>query len=253
MDGGAQPFTTDRIYTLKLLPGLHPIFYQTAGGCTPVTGPCVAYTDAFFTVTVDGKVDYGAALDGILTGRGTTTLTVNGVTLDIDLRGLSAPAVGIGGLQGFMGGGAQPFTTDQMYTLRLLPGLHPLFYQTSGSPSSYTDAFFAVAVNGTVDFDPSLDGILAGRGTATLTVDGAGIAIDATDLDESSFNLGGVGDLVAGVLQNLKLLPGPHRFSTSGDEDFFFNVLVGETVDFDASLDSFVSGRGSGKLTVKEP
>jgi hypothetical protein len=65
--------------------------------------------------------------------------------------------------------------------------------------------------------------------------------------------LGGVGEFATGSLQNFKLLPGPHRFSTSGDEDFFFDVLVDETVKFGASLDSFVSGRGSSKLTVREP
>lgn len=256
LEGG---FPTDERLAVALAPGAHTIFYQTAGGCTPLTGPCVAYAEADFTIVSDGTLDFDPSLDGILAGRGTTSLTVNGITLDVDLRALSAPTVGIGGLVGPLGGG-QGFTTDRVYTLTLLPGLHPIYYQTQGGCTpltgpcvAFTDAFFLATVGGAVDYDASLDGIFAGRGMTTLTVDGADITIDATGLDETSFHLGGVGDFATGIVQNLKLLPGSHRFSTiGGDEDFFFGVLVNETLGFDTSLDSFVSGRGSATLKIVE-
>ena len=102
---------------------------------------------------------------------------------------------------------------------------------------------------GTVDFDPALDGVLSGRGSSTLVVLGAAIQIDATALDASSFNLAGIGTFSSDVVQIVVLLPGGHRYQTTGF-DFVFSVTESATVDYDPFLDDILSGRGTNILVV---
>ena len=124
--------------------------------------------------------------------------------------------------------------TDQR---QLLPGSH--FFSTYGGAVVY----FTVADDGTIDYDASLDGVLTGRGTNTLTVQGAAVQIDASALPGSYLAL----DYVAydgDAPIDARLLPGSHFFSTYGGAAVYFTVANDGTIDYDASLDGVLTGRG---------
>ena len=130
----AAPFTT------RLLPGQHA--FWTYGG-----------SSQSFTVANDGTIDYDSALDGFVSGRGTSSLAVTGVALTIDptARGASYLWVDYTVLE-----------ATAPVTVRLLPGQHAVWFSTGLSYS------FTVAADGTIDYDPALDGVFSGRGTSTL-------------------------------------------------------------------------------------
>lgn len=244
--GGVGRFATAGKWLVSLLPGYHPIVYQTAAG-PGVTGPGPAYADAFFFVRPDGSIDYDDPLEPVLAGRGSSTLDVVGVTLDLDMTALAAPGVRIGGLP-------ERRETDSPQTVTLLPGPHRISYQTGLDPVAYTDAYFRATVDGVGEYDPPLEGVLVGSGTTALAVRGVPITIDATALEESDYLLRGVGTLpTAPDPLTIRLLPGPHQLRTAdGDEDFFFHVLPDGTVDYAAEHDVLLRGRGTGTLTVLE-
>lgn len=60
------------------------------------------------------------------------------------------------------------------FTVMLSPGQH--FFYTYGS----TTTWFNVNADGTVDYAPELEGVLTGRGTASLKISGAQVQIDAS-------------------------------------------------------------------------
>jgi hypothetical protein len=128
--------------TLRFMPGQHYIGLQGV------------YT--YFTVNADGKVDYDPALEGALTGRGTTSLTLAGRAVRLDLTALGQLA-----LTTNVDGVALDLTRPT--TLRFMPGQHYIYVG-----GVYT--FFTVKVDRTIDYDASLDGKLAGRGTTTLVM-----------------------------------------------------------------------------------
>src|SRR5207244_3362651 len=141
-------------FSVRLLPGQH--WLKTYGG---------DYT--YFKVNADGTVDYDAALEGVLTGRGTSSLGVNGAVVQVDARALSGSSLT---LDYAVQDPAAPFS------VRLLPGQHWL--KTYGGDYTY----FNVNADGTVDYDAALEGVLTGRGTNSLSVNGALVQVDATAL-----------------------------------------------------------------------
>jgi phenolic acid decarboxylase len=126
--------------TTRLLPGQHA-FWNYGG------------SSQSFTVANDGTIDYDSALDGFVSGRGTSSLAVTGVALTIDptARGASYLWVDYTVLE-----------ATAPVTVRLLPGQHAVWFSTGLSYS------FTVAADGTIDYDPALDGVFSGRGTSTL-------------------------------------------------------------------------------------
>ncbi|MDH5585325.1 MAG: FG-GAP-like repeat-containing protein, partial [Nitrospirota bacterium] len=138
-------------------------------------------------------------------------------------------------------------------------GLNPGFYTLSSALTLEVTTTgglitFEVTPAGTLDFDASLDGVLSGRGTATLVVSGVPITIDATDLVGRFFSMFGVlSTFSTGITHNVTVVPGQNEFHMTGqipNFGFFFDVLVNGTVDFPAALDAYVSGRGTNTLTV---
>jgi hypothetical protein len=92
-----------------------------------------------------------------LSGRGNTTLVAHGLTVTFDARE--------SGYTLFTISGVTPWK-DARYAqvLRLLPGAHYVVTPDGRKlPFRVTDA-------GQVDYDPSLDGVLSGRGGSTLTI-----------------------------------------------------------------------------------
>ncbi|WP_026316496.1 RNA polymerase sigma factor [Actinokineospora enzanensis] len=140
---GAGWLVRQNVRTYHMLPGNQTVL--TAGG-----------QSVLFRLTADGKVQYDGAVAGTLTGAGTETVAVHGEDITVDARATGWRTVVIGGVG----------VTDarQPQALRLLPGNHSV-----GSPTGEYSAF-QVTAQGTVDYAPALDAVLAGRGTGTLVV-----------------------------------------------------------------------------------
>jgi hypothetical protein len=108
-----------------------------------------------------------------------------------------------------------------------------------------------VNADGTVDYDASMDTFLSGRGTNELRIQGVSVTIDATELS-GSYLFTDYASYANAAEINLKLLPGDsHFFYTYGGSMFYFTVNANGTVDYDTSMDSFVSGRGTGELRLE--
>jgi hypothetical protein len=192
-----------------------------------------------FQVTDAGTVDYDPALDGYVSGRGSSTLVVVGVSVDIDATALSSSLFYVAGVTG-------GFDARSVAHVRLVPGRH--VFATVASAT----VVFTVSGAGTVGFDAALDGFVSGRGSSTLVVQGVSVDVDATALSSSLFYVAGVTSAFAsGSVQRLRLVPGRHVFATLAGAAVVFTVSGAGTVDFAPALDGFVSGRGSPTLIVR--
>jgi hypothetical protein len=193
----------------------------------------VQNTLTYFTVNAAGTVDYDASLDGALTGRGTTSLVVLGREVTVDVSALGLSSANIGGVWRDLPGPT---------ALRFMPGTHYLYVQG-------TLTYFTVNADGTVDYDASLDGALAGRGSSYLHATGRSVALDISALGLSSANIDGIWRDLPGAT-SLQMMPGTHYLYVQGTVTYF-TVNADGTVDYDASLDGTLSGRGTRALTFK--
>jgi hypothetical protein len=133
------------------------------------------YADFTFTVTSTGTVDYATSFNSFLSGRGTTTLTIDGLVVNLDARYLSGSGVLL----------VAPHTNDDWIsykTVRMVPASYYSVQQGSGEVANFS---FKLGVDGkwsyNVAFDVSSGGFLAGNGTSTLTFFGYSLLVDARD------------------------------------------------------------------------
>ncbi|NNM07068.1 MAG: hypothetical protein HKO65_18390 [Gemmatimonadetes bacterium] len=197
-----------------------------------------------FSVSEAGRVDYASGLDLVLEGRGTRHLTVLGHEITIDARVLSGSGFLISSI------GSAPL--DQITSFRLLPTRPlPSGYQLSVVNGAVV---FSVSETGEIDYASGLDPILTGRGTQQLTLLGHEITIDATALGAGNFTIASVGSAPATGVTAFRLLPSqplPSGFTFLFDgSEFVFSVSAFGGLDYDASLDSKLLGRGTSFLTV---
>jgi len=203
--------------------------------CVPTSNNCFE-----FVVTAAGTLDFASTLDSYVHGRGTTTLVVTGSPIAFDATAVSAGSFNID--FGDIGTGANVPTTYQ-----LIPGVYRYCV-----PASNNCFLFAVTAAMTLDFDPTLDGYVHGRGTTMLVVTGDPITVDATAVAAADFNID-FGDVASGpnVPTTLALVPGTYRMCVPASNDcFLFDVTAAGRVDFDASLDGRLAGRGTTTLVV---
>ncbi|MFO0699252.1 MAG: RHS repeat-associated core domain-containing protein [Nitrospira sp.] len=202
-----------------------------------------------FTVTPQGLIDYDPALDvppggnhGIFQGRGTATLTLVGFAITLDARALAAPKVAIGHLTGWL-------PNDVPQVLHLLPGP----YEFQQEPGLVPAAAFTVRPDGTIDYAATSDGFLSGRGTSTYVLHGLPITLDARALAAPKVAIGHLtGWLPNDVPQVLHLLPGPYEFQQEPGlvPAAAFTVRPDGTIDYAATSDGFLSGRGTSTYTL---
>jgi hypothetical protein len=156
-----------------------------------------------FTVAADGTVNYDPSLNGVLSGRGTTTLVVNGVTVAVDATALQAS---VPSLTLDPASAIEP--TNAPFTITVLPGPHAF-----AQPFTNDVVQFTVAADGTISYDASLQGVLTTSGPNMLTIHGVTVTVDATALQAS------VPSLIldpASVIEptnapfTITVLPGPH-------------------------------------------
>lgn len=212
--------------TLSLLPGSYQ-FAQANG----------RVLEADFQVLANGSVDYAAASDAFLAGRGTSTFKILGLPVTVDATRLSAQAFAIFITTGWL-------ANSTSHVLNLLPG-HYNFQQGNGV---VPEAAFDVRLDGTVDYATSSDAFLAGRGTSTFRLLGLPVTIDATQLAAQAFAV----FITTGWLPHttshvLNLLPAHYDFQQGNGvvPEAAFDVHSDGTVDYAASSDTFLAGRGT--------
>ena len=134
-------FPTDAVASMNVLPGLKRI-QATEGGVA-------------LSVSNEGTFEYDPVLEGIVEGGGTQSLIVNGAPILVDATGLAGADYMI------LNVGLFPAAVPA--TIRVLPG-------NKRFRSADIDFDFQVNTTGNLNYDYSLDGVLAGRGSTTLTV-----------------------------------------------------------------------------------
>ncbi len=88
-------------------------------------------------------------------------------------------------------------------------------------------------------------------GTTKLAAQSFPITFNATALDSSDFSIdfGAIGGVLPNAVTTLQIMPGTHTFTgPASTAPFNFEVTAAGIVDYDASLDAFVSGRGTSTL-----
>jgi hypothetical protein len=193
-----------------------------------------------FSLMPRGSVSYAAKFQGILTGNGSSTLTVLGRTITIDTRRLSIPSLVLNN--------TLVVTNTAPFVFTGLPGTQTL----SDNAGSHASVQFTLALDGSISYAAKLQGILSGNGTRALTVLGRTIQIDATALNGRnipSFQILGVGSFSTSQIQTVTLLPGPATFQDATSE-FAFTVTLSGTVDYAHILDGQLGGRGTRRLVL---
>ena len=156
--------------------------------------------------------------------------------VSIDTSALSFPLYLIPGqTPDFVDGSAAP-------AINLSPGDHS-FQQASGV---ITLLRFTVTSGGTVDFDPSMEGFLGGRGSDTLIVRGYEVKIDGTALSHGLLPViaGGNTFLMPDDVHELVLVPSPvYLFQPASGivANFSFAVELDGTVSVPVEFDGFAA------------
>lgn len=159
--------STAAAFSANLAAGTHTLLY----------GNGVADNDTVtFSVDNSGAVYYDPSLNNVLSGRGGSTLTVKGVTVKIDAHALTMPVLNLN-----FGSGETNFATATPFSATLLPGVQSLL-PVNGGPVAFT-----VSNSDTVDYDPSLNGVLSGRSSSTLVVKGPSTTAVTSSLTSSVF------------------------------------------------------------------
>ena len=95
--------------------------------------------------------------------------------------------------------------------------------------------YFKVSNSGTVSYDPSLEGVVTGAGTSTLTVQGVAVTIDASALTKTQMETGD-GIFASTAPFTLQMIPG---------RQFLSDLTTGNGVNFTVSAngaESYDSG-----------
>jgi Ca2+-binding RTX toxin-like protein len=246
LDGGGQQdalFQETAIDATALLQAYFSVDYVPQDSAAPfgidlAPGDHFVYTHGsavvWFKIEADGTVSYDPALEGIFTGQGTSALTVRGVEVQIDTSALFGT---------YMTVDYVPKTPGETLTTRLLPGDH--FVYTHGSAV----AWFKVETDGTVSYDPTLEGILTGQGTSELQVNGAVVRIDTGTLHPTYMSVDYVPQ-TPGEALTTRLLPGDHFVYTHGSAVAWFKVETDGTVSYDPALEGILTGQGTNELQV---
>ena len=194
-----------------------------------------------FDVSSAGRVDYDPQYDPIFTGRGTATLTLHGTTqIAIDITPTSYNAYQF--IEGY-------YPRTRQFEFTVIPGRHDL--QLPGRTGLLP---IEITADGRIDYDPQYNTIFTGRNTTTLTLHGFPITIDARSATFASFSVPGVtGPMDARQLHTFSLLPGTHQVVPSAGATIAFSVTAAGNVDYDASLDDVLDGRGTPTLLFRGP
>ncbi|WP_426361836.1 Ig-like domain-containing protein [Streptomyces sp. E-08] len=200
-----------------------------------------------FDVREDGTLDFDPEFDAFLGGRGGRRLTVRGVRVTVDARGLDHALVP--DLPD-----AEPLAPDRVHELRLLPASGYRLRVAAGTAEGGLG--FSVARDGRVRIDPDAAAFADASGH-TLTVHGHTITVDGRALSHDLLPVGapaaGTGFLPRTSTHRLRLLPASGYLLQAGPgvpADLAYTVRPDGTVDYEESCDPFLTGRGTDTLVV---
>jgi hypothetical protein len=205
------------------------------------------FADFQFEVTATGTLDYDPKFDTFLSGRGTSTLTVSGFAIAIDVTALSH------GLLPMIAGSKDFLMPDTVHTLVLVPASFYGFQPGSGIVANFS---FGVDLNGNVIIDPKYAGFADGAGSNRLTIRGYVIEIDGRRLTHGLLPLIARPNndfLPQTAVNSLTLIPAESYGFQPGSgvvADMSFSVGLDGLVDYPTSCDGFLQGRGSNVLTL---
>jgi hypothetical protein len=209
-------------HDLQVVPGLHKL--------------AVGFDIVEFTVTPAGTVTYDPSGDSFLSGAGTSTIVVRGLTIHTDTTNLTGVNFYEYPLSGYL-------DLHATHDLQVVPGLHKLAI-------GFGVVEFTVTPSGTITYDAGLSGYLAGADTSTIVVRGFTVAVDATGRPGGFSLYPLTPNLDSSTVQTVHLVPGQQEFMTGdGSESFMFTVGPAGTLDYAAGQPG-VSGRGTATLTV---
>ena len=163
-------------------------------------------------------------------------MTVNGAAITINAQALTDPYLAL-----------DYYISEKPGTLQvsLLPGSHLLQADGGGSVA------FRVNPDGTVSYDPALQGILSGQGTSQLTVNGAAVTINAQALSDSSLVADYYTVEQTSATFQLVLLPGTHTIrSSDGTRSITLTVDENGNISYDQSESQELGGLGTKALIV---
>ena len=150
------------VQSFSLAPGTYS--FQIASGY---------YADFTFSVTASGTIDYSNTFNTFLSGRGTSTLGIDGLQVTLDARYLSGSGVLL----------VAPLTTADWIsyaTVRMVPASYYSVQQGSGEVCTFS---FKLGLDGHWSYAPACDigagGFVSGNGTSTLTFFGYPVLVDA--------------------------------------------------------------------------
>ena len=198
-----------------------------------------------FEVTATGTLDYSPQFDTFLSGRGTSTLKLNGFAITLDGTALSHGLLLLNG-NNF-------FRPDRVHNLRLIPAPFYGFQPGSGFVANFG---FQIDLDGNVVFDPKFAGFADGTGTNSLTIRGYTIQIDGRRLTHSLLPLidRANNDLLPStVVNSLTLIPADNYGFQPGSgivADMSFSLGLNGLIDFPTSCNGFLQGRGSTLLVL---
>ncbi|MER7780441.1 hypothetical protein ABTZ21_36560 [Streptomyces sp. NPDC096191] len=186
-----------------------------------------------FQVTQERLVEYEAANDAFLGGRGTSTLILRGFPVTLDGRALSHD------LEAFLKGSVARFARSTAHELMLLPAEGYGFLLARGS----ADFRFTVTPDGQVSLHPDHVGFAEVSGR-TLTIHGFKVTIDARALshDLNPELLGWTaGPLSRATVHELTLMPSQQYMFilARGMADFHYAVTTDGRIDLDPAHIAF--------------
>jgi hypothetical protein len=205
------------------------------------------FADFQFRVTESGTVDYDTAFNDFLGGQGTSRLKVGGFAIEVDGTRLSH------GLLPMMAGGGSFLMSDAVHRLVLVPASHYGFHPTSGVVASFE---FGVDLRGNVVVGSAYSGFAEGAGTRRLTIRGYPIRVDGRMLTNGLYPM--IPRLVSDFLprtavNTLTLIPAVNYGFQPGSgivADMSYSVGLDGCLDYPASCDDFLRGRGGDTLTL---
>jgi hypothetical protein len=222
------------VIVLTVMPGLHEFIAPSDSA---------GYNYVYFKVNSSGAVDYEPTWEGVLEGRGTSTLVLKGQSITVNARALSNAVMVVSG--------SEWRETRDVLNLTLIPGSHSI----NVPAAAYNYAYFTLKLeDGAIDYAPSMDHVLAGRGTATLLVRGTVVFIDARGIKDASIIVDGSAGMPTRHILPLVLMPGRHsiqRVAAGGGASFsYFDVTNDGKVNYDPGADTLFEGRNTTTLRL---
>jgi hypothetical protein len=223
--------------TITLPAGIYS-FQQSSG----------SFANFQFEVTAAGLLDYDAKFDSFLNGRGTSTLTIGGFAITLDISALSHHLLPI------VAGSKDFLTPDVIHTLVLVPSSSYGFQPGSGLVANFE---FEVDLNGNVAIDPKYAGFATGTGTKRVTIQGYVIEIDGRRLSHDLLPLIARAQnefLPATVVNSLTLIPATNYGFQAGSglvANFEFEVDLNGNVAIDPKYAGFATGTGTKRVTIQ--